>query len=161
MRWYLAGIWFCFCHADNAATCTDDQLETAACGLPDTFLGTPESDPKLVFRPQYPLSQFGTQQMAFNKFWVKPFKWLEYSIAKNSTVCFPCRMYGRQNIRTNKDTLLSNSDFILPPVSTRKVPSTCQALPVGRVFKSTQSHLDVIEQLNTASNAEITEAAIT
>ncbi len=77
-------------------------------------LGTPESGPKQV--SQYPLSQFGSQQRAFNNSWFEQFNWLEYFVATNSTFCFPCRLYGRQHIRNNKVALLSSSGFSNPRV---------------------------------------------
>ncbi|KAM3610073.1 uncharacterized protein V6R79_024870 [Siganus canaliculatus] len=151
----ITGLWP-LCFSDNTAKCKDNQPGTAAGGLPNNDLGTPESGPK-----QVSLSQFGTQQRAFNKSWFEQFKWLEYSVTRNS--CFSCRLYGRQNIRTNKDTLLSSTGFSnwKRALDTfrehEKSALHMSSMTCWQSFKSTQSHGDVIEQLNTASVAEITE----
>lgn len=126
-------------------------------------LGTKESGPKQVCLPQYPFSQFGTQQRAFNKSWFEQFKWLEYSVARNSAFCFPCQQFGRQNIRTNKDALLSSSGFSNwkraldsfrehEKTDLHKSSMTC-----WQSFKSTGTHGDVVELLHTASAEEISE----
>lgn len=71
-------------------------------------LGTPESGPKQVLLSQYPLSQHGAEKWAFNKGWFQQYQWLEYSVTSDSAFCFSCRLFGKQNIRTNKDALIGS-----------------------------------------------------
>lgn len=72
-------------------------------------------------------------------------------------------MYGRQNIRTNKDTFLSSSGFsnwkrVLDTFREHEKSALhMSSMTCWQSFKSTQSHGDATEQLNTASAAEITE----
>lgn len=126
-------------------------------------LGTQESGPKQVHIPKYPLSQFGDQQRAFNKSWFEEFTWLEYSVAKNSTFCYACRVYGKQNIRTNKDALASASGFSnwKRAKQSYREHAKCgfhmSSMSCWQSFKSTKKQGDVIEQLKIASAAEIAE----
>ncbi len=126
-------------------------------------LGTPESGPKQVCLPQYPLSQFGSQQRAFNNSWFEQFNCLEYSVATNSTFCFPCWLYGRQHIRNNKDALLSGSGFsnwkraLESYHEHEKSAFHMSSMACWQSYKSTQTHGDVFDQLKVASAAEISE----
>lgn len=80
-----------FCHTDESAREEEGQAsqQGTAGGLTAVSdLGTPESGPKQVHLPQYPLSQFGAQQRAFNKAWFEQFKWLEYSVPETAHFVF-------------------------------------------------------------------------
>ena len=101
-----------------------------------------------------------SQQRAFNKSWFEQFQWLEYSVATNSTLCFSCRLYGRQNIRTNKDALRGSgfSNWKRALESFREHEKSAlhmSTMTCWQSFKSTKTQGDEIEQLKTASAAEI------
>ncbi|KAK1389878.1 DUF4371 domain-containing protein [Heracleum sosnowskyi] len=44
-------------------------------------------------RDQYPVTEFGTQRRRFQASWFNTFKWLEYSVSKDATFCFPCYLF--------------------------------------------------------------------
>ncbi|KAK1385404.1 Repressor of the inhibitor of the protein kinase-like protein [Heracleum sosnowskyi] len=44
-------------------------------------------------RDQYPATEFGTQRRRFQASWFNTFKWLEYSVSKDATFCFPCYLF--------------------------------------------------------------------
>jgi hypothetical protein len=54
----------------------------------------------------YPLTKFGTQNCAFIHNLYKTFKWLEYSVSKDSIFCFACRNYSTGNSGNFEDGFL-------------------------------------------------------
>lgn len=77
--------------------CQEQQLPTEASTstpTPVTDLGTMCSGPVQPRLNKYPLSKFGKQNRGFSTQFYASFPFIEYSCAKNSVFCFPCRMFS-------------------------------------------------------------------
>lgn len=56
----------------------------------------------------YPTRSFGNKQRRFQVQWFDKYKWLEYSISKDSAFCFVCRSFGSITSSKSFDTFNSN-----------------------------------------------------
>ncbi|KAJ3600256.1 hypothetical protein NHX12_031242 [Muraenolepis orangiensis] len=126
-------------------------------------LGTRETGPKQPRLDQYPSTSVGKQQRSFQKKWFDSFDWLEYSLSRNSSYCFSCKLFGKHNPRANKDALLSTEGFknwkrALDSYREHEASAAHKSsLLAWKQYRTTLTEGDVVDQMNVGNVAQITE----
>ncbi|KAK0141083.1 Zinc finger MYM-type protein 1 [Merluccius polli] len=126
-------------------------------------LGTRKTGPKQPRLDQYPSTSFGKQQRSFQKHWFDLFDWLEYSLSRNSSYCFSCRLFGKLNLRANKDALLNTEGFknwkrALDSYREHEASVVHKSsLLAWKNYRATLTEGDVVDQMNVGNVAQINE----
>ncbi|XP_072010692.1 zinc finger MYM-type protein 1-like [Engystomops pustulosus] len=158
-------------HSSNSATETDEIEDTEpACrskaltsAVLPSDLGEREKGPMQPKLAQFPFEQYGQRKRSFQYHWFEKHSWLEYSVEQNAAFCFPCRQFGHQQKRYNKDALLSHGGFknwkrALDSFKEHELSTSHISSTQGWcAFKDYQKHGSIVDQLNIASESQIRE----
>lgn len=141
----------------QGARCKTVQIQNAVSDVSD--LGQKCDGPNQIKLLEYPQQRFGLRKRSFSAIWFSNFPWLEYSVSKDATFCFSCRMFGK-NIRHDNfvSTGVSNWKKALDIFREHeKSPAHTSSMIGWHSFKACTSHGNVAEQLHSAHEAEIIE----